>query len=198
MPGLPIFEVTNMAESKKQTNRASRKAENSGAQPKGRRHMPSMYIAAAIAIIIIAAAAYIGYSMLGSSSVPFSFFKSGFQSAPRVSFTVTYSNLTQYSAENPCFTSIIQILAHSRKASTIDFFLVDQQNATCTYPKTGLGGNLSIGTSSSSYCLGIADSEPGIFLNYSSYNYTTITASRMFVYGNSNYMAQCPIAVELS
>ncbi len=187
-----------MADSKKQVTHASSRQAKGDAQPKQKKGIPATYAAVAVVIIIvIAVAAYLGYGILGSS-VPFPLFKSGFQSAPRVSLTVTYSNLSQYSAENPCFTSIIQVLAHSRKASTIDFFLVDQQNATCTYPKTGLGGNISIGTSSSSYCLGIAGSEPGIFLNYSSYNYTTITASHMFVYGNGNYMAQCPIAVELN
>jgi hypothetical protein len=119
-------------------------------------------------------------------------------SAPRVSLTVTFYNTTQYASENPCFTSIIQILAHSRKASTIDFFIIDGRNATCTYPETGLGGNVSIGTAGSSYCLGVANGEPGIFLNYSQTNYTIVTASHLFVYGNDNYMAGCPVAVELS
>ncbi len=156
-----------------------------------------------ITIVIIAvAAAIIGYKFvvpqLLTGSVQFPQFKSTFQSAQRISVAATYGNQTQYTNEEPCFSSIIQIVAHSRKASTIDFFLINQANATCTYSKTGLGGSVVLQQSNSSYCLGIADSEPGIFLNYSNANSTRITATHLYAYGNSAYMAECPIAIELS
>ena len=89
-------------------------------------------------------------------------------------------------------------MAHSRKASTIDFFLINSANATCTYSKTGLGGSVVPLQANASYCLSIANSEPGIFLNYSNTNSTRITPSHLYAYGDSAYMAECPIAVELS
>ena len=93
---------------------------------------------------------------------------------------------------------MIQVIAHSRKASTIDFFIIDQHNSTCVYSATGLGGSISPVTTNSSHCLGIAYSESGFFLNYSAVNSTMITLSHMYVYGNTEYMKSCPIAVELS
>ena len=162
-------------------------------QPKGSR---KLYAAAilVIAAVVIAALAFASQS----AQVPFSTFKSSFSSAPRVSVAVTYSNLTQYNLESPCFSLIVQIIAHSRKASTIDFFLLNQQNSTCTYSKSGLGGSVSLATANASYCTGVADSEPGIFLNFSKSNYTSVTSSHAYVYGNAQYMSACPIAVELS
>jgi hypothetical protein len=154
-----------------------------------------------IIIAIIAAAAIIGViimvpQLLGS--VPFSTFKSTFQSASRVSVVATYANTSQYTAESQCFSSIIQVVAHSRKASTIDFFIINQANDTCTYSSTGLGGSVTPVTANSSHCISIAASEPGIFLNYSDSNYTRVTTSHLYVYANGAYMDQCPIAVELS
>jgi hypothetical protein len=183
----------NKKQPKQQRSRSARKEERS-AEP-GRN--PYLYAAVA-AIIIVAVVAFFYAGPALNPSVPFSTFKSGFQSAARVSITATYSNQSQYTSLSPCFTSMIQVIAHSRKASTIDFFIIDRQNSSCVYSTTGLGGSISPATTNSSYCIGIADSEPGIFLNYSAVNSTTTTLSRMFVYGNSEYMASCPIAVELN
>jgi hypothetical protein len=153
-------------------------------------------IAAIIAIAIIA----VIYVYPGSivSTVPFSTFKSNMQSSPRVSIAVTYTNQSQLANESGCFTSIVQVVAHSRQAATIDFFLIDNQQNTCTYSDTGLGGSVNPITTNSTYCLSKAYSEDGIFLNYSSSNATMITSNHAFVYGNNAYLAQCPIAVELS
>ena len=153
-------------------------------------------IAAIIAIAIIAVIYLYPSSII--STVPFSTFKSNMQSSPRVSIAVTYSNQSQLANESTCFTSIVQVVAHSRQASTIDFFLIDKYSNSCTYSNTGLGGNVNSITTNSTYCLNKAYSEDGIFLNYSSSNSTAITSSHAFIYGNSAYDAECPIAVELS
>ncbi len=190
-----------MAERNQKPAAAHHKAEKAGRPAKEAKKKSALPAILAIVVIIIAAAA-IGYifvvPQLLTGSVQFSSFKSTFQSAQRVSVTASYGNETQYTNESPCFSSIIQIIAHTRKASTIDFFLVNRANATCTYSKTGLGGSVVPQQINSSYCLGIADSEPGIFLNYSSVNGTHIMQTHLYAYGNSAYMASCPIAIELS
>ncbi len=152
-------------------------------------------LAAAAVIIIIAA---VLYSMTMASGVPFSTFRSDFQSASRVSITATYATQAQLANETSCFTSIIQVVAHTRQPSTIDFFIIDNQSGTCTYSSTGLGGSVNPVTTNATYCLSKAYAENGIFLNYSASNSTLIRSKHMFVYGNNGYLAQCPIAIDLS
>jgi cytoskeletal protein RodZ len=179
---------------------SEKKAEQKGERKEGQRKQPNSRIALiAVAVIVIAAAAFIIFSNYQIiSNVPFSTFKADIQGASRLSITATYYNDSQYAYESTCFTDIIQAIAHTRAASTIDFYIIDQPNNTCTYSKNGLGSSVNPITTNSSYCLSHAYSEDGIFLNYSSTNYTTITASRMYIYGNSAYMSNCPVAVELS
>lgn len=187
-----------MADTKKQQKQPKSPGQKSEQKQGQQKPKNSTYLYAAIAVVVIAAVlAFLFAGPALNTAVPFSTFKAGFQSAARVSVTATYLNQSQYTALSPCFTSIIQAIAHSRKASTIDFFIIDQSNSTCIYSKTGLGGSVSPTTTNSSYCLHIANSEPGIYLNYSASNYTSITTSRMSVYGNGAYMTSCPIAVEL-
>lgn len=156
------------------------------------------YIAAVAIVVILVAIIYYAFTTYPIVSVPFSSFKSGFLSAPRIALTISYSNDTQFAAMNPCLTNTIQFIAHNRNASTIDFFIINQANSTCIYSPTGLGHPISnISTQSASRCLAVANSEPGVFLNYSNSNSTTVTLSHLYVYGNSAYMAQCPIAQDL-
>lgn len=191
-----------MAETKRKAQERKQQRKPAPGEVKKAEKMPEAkapsrkYLYVIALVIIIAAAVIIALPYI--NSVSFSTFKSNFDNSQRVSLVVGYSNLTQYGLETPCFTSIVQVIAHSRKASTIDFFLIDQQNSTCLYSKTGLGGDVNLTTASSSYCLGIAGSEPAIFLNYSSSNYTSVSLLRVNAYGNSAYMSQCPIAIELS
>lgn len=168
-------------------------------EPKqAKQSMPRLQIIIlAVVVVVIVAVIYL-YPTSIISTVPFSTFKSNMQGSDRVSIAVTYSNQSQLSNESSCFTSIVQVVAHSRQASTIDFFLIDSQADTCTYSTSGLGGNVNPVTTNSTYCISKAYGEDGVFLNYSSSNYTRITSSHAFVYGNGAYMAQCPIAVELS
>lgn len=151
-------------------------------------------LVAAIAVVVIAAV----YLLYSSAPVSFSTFKSNFQNANRVAITATYYNNSQYVDESPCMNSIIQVVAHTRKASTIDFFFIDASNNTCIYPVGTVGGQINVGTSNASRCLGIAHSETSIFLNYSRGNGIVVTPNKLYVYGNSTYMSSCPIAIEMA
>ncbi len=149
-------------------------------------------------IIIMAGAFYLGNTL---TTVPFSTFKSNFQGAANVSVIYSGQNYTQIDAEGPCGNQIIyHITSSGKKLSSINFFEIDLQNATCTY-QNGPLGHAVIATANASYCINAATKYPTVFLNYSSSNYTNIHTSKMFVYGNSNYYAlgsSCPIAVEFS
>ncbi len=155
-------------------------------------------LALAVIIVIAIIAILVLYPSAIISGVPFSTFKSDLQSSPRVSLTATYTNQSQYANESTCFTSMIQVLSHTRQPSTIDFFIINKATNVCTYSTTGLGGSVNPTTTNASYCLSQAYGEDGIFLNYSTANYTTITPSRMYIYGNDAYLQKCPIAIELS
>lgn len=156
------------------------------------------YTQAGLVVVVAAILIAVVYLLYTSAPVSFSTFKSNFQSANKVSITATYYNTSQYADESPCMNSIIQVVAHTRKASTIDFFFIDASNDTCTYPVGTVGGQISVGSSNSSRCLDIARSEPGIFLNYSQGNAKIVTPYRLTIYGNSTYMSSCPIAIELA
>lgn len=150
-----------------------------------------------VVALVVAAVLLIGLYVLSSSTtVPFSTFKQNFDNSQRVSVAVTYYNQTQYNDVSPCFSSIIQVVSHDRQASTIDFFLLNR--TSCTYSKTGLGGQVVPATTNASYCLNIARSEPGIFLNFSQSTRTVVTPYRLYVYGNSSYMNECPVAIDLA
>ncbi len=161
----------------------------------GRQKGPNWIIIA----VLIAAAAIIGAiitipSLVGS--VPFSTFKSTFQSAPNVSIVAVYSGPAQYANESVCISKMVQVVAYTRKDSAIGVYYIDAQNSSCTYQQSlGLANPQY---ASASLCSGLAYSRPSITLNYSDTNSTSITASHMNVYGNSAYMLSCPVAVELS
>ena len=178
---------------------AEKKAETKGNGTKQpvRNSIPT-YAAMAIGAIIIIAFIYYSSSLQSSAPVPFSTFKQNFNNAARISIAVTYQTQGQFVNESPCYSSIIQVVAHSRAPSTIDFFIINQ--TACTYSKTGLGGSVQPETVNASYCIGRALNETGIFMNFSSSNYTLIQPQHIYIYGNSEYMRSCPshIAVDFA
>jgi len=129
-------------------------------------------------------------------SVPFSTFKQNFDAAQRVAVVLTYGNQSQFVAESQCATQVIQLLAHSRNATTIDFYILNQ--TMCTYPKGGLGHEVTILNDTPGNCLAMVGPEPTIFLNHSATNYSVVTAYRLYTYGNPAFMLGCPIAISLS
>jgi|GEM_PF-2521428 len=143
-----------------------------------------------LAIIIIAYLAFSNFLL-----TPFSTFASNFHAAPRVALVVFFSNESEYVSEYTCFTRMIESIAYTRNATTIDFFIIN--GTTCTYPSTGLGKPIQIATTNASKCLSVAKAEPSIFMNYSITNRTIITPYHLYIYGNNAYMSACPIASDL-
>lgn len=184
---------------KQKETKATQKKEAKKASPKKEEPKKTNYVTyIAVVAVILAIVALIYYVGTNYISTSFATFKANFISVPRVALTIGYSNTTQFSQMNPCFINMIQYIAHTRNASTIDFFIINQANATCLYSSTGLGHPISgISTQSAGKCLSVANSEPSVFLNFSATNSTAITLSHLYVFGNSGYMAKCPIAQEL-
>ncbi|MDE1874248.1 MAG: hypothetical protein KGI04_03990 [Candidatus Micrarchaeota archaeon] len=134
--------------------------------------------------------------VLPSLSVPFSTFKGNFQAAQRVAVVASYYSQDQAGSVLQCATQAVQVAAHYRNATTIDFFVLN--GTGCTYPIGGLGHTVSLATNTTANCLNMTRSEPTLILNYSAVNRTSITPYRLYIGGDAAYMAQCPIAVDLS
>jgi uncharacterized integral membrane protein len=194
-------------EAEKERNRENKKPKAKKERPEARRaaakeheekRSGSNLVTYLIIVVVIALILCLFYFVATNYiSTPFSTFKSNFISAPRVAVVVGYSSDAQRVNETPCFTNMIQYIATTRNASTIDFFIINQSNETCIYSPTGLGHQISIATKSANSCLSVARSEPSVFLNYSGTNYTMITLSHLYIYADSGYLASCPIATEL-
>jgi hypothetical protein len=127
-------------------------------------------------------------------TVPFSTFKSNFEAAQRVAVVLMFNNQTRYVAELQCAPQLIQAIAYTRNRTTIDYY---QMNATeCLY-QLGLGEVTPLNATTGS-CLGMISSEPAVILNYSSTDYSVVTAYKLYVHGNAQFMQACPIAVDIS
>ncbi len=155
----------------------------------------STYLAIAVIIAVMLVVGYVLLELLPSlSGVSFQTFKQNFNAAPRIAIAVTYVNESSYVSEVPCFTNMLEIIGRTRNASTIDMLIMNK--TTCTYSPSGLGRSVNIKTANASSCLGIANSEPSVFLNFTAENFTTITPYHMYVSGNGQYFAKCNIAAE--
>ncbi len=149
----------------------------------------------ALAIIVPSLCAFFAlFMLLHTPGVPFSTFKSNFLSSSNVSIVAVFSNYSQFAAEEACFVELSEVLPF-KNVSRVNRFLIYTANDTCTFSPVY---PMQIETKPASYCLSIADSEPSIFLNYSSVNTSIITAYRLTIYGNAEYMQKCPIAVDMS
>lgn len=177
--------VTHSAEPK-MTNNAKTSAS-------GSRLRAALLLIVPVALIFIV---FFTVVLPGLTNVPFSTFKSNFDSAKNVAIVVTYFNTSQYISQSQCFSTAIQVVAGRRNASSIGFYILNQTN--CTYSPTGLGHGINVSTTTKAYCLNLARSVPTVYLNYSASNGTLVKAYDLYVYGNSAYWAGCPIAVELS
>ena len=165
-----------------------------GAESAGSRSKNLNYIIAVLIIVAIGIGIY--FVLSNYVVVPFSTFKSNFDSAQRVAIAISYRNTSQYTSESVCIPIIMQYIAHTRNASTIDFFIINQENSTCFY-QLGLG-MIHLQSGAASQCVARANSEPGVFLNYSSVNSTSVSLNHLYVYGNSDYMRKCSIAPDMS
>ncbi|MEM3296926.1 MAG: hypothetical protein QW696_03440, partial [Candidatus Micrarchaeaceae archaeon] len=172
----------------------TKKASDAGqrAQAKSQKAKPAAHRvnekALIIAIIVVVVAAVIAayYLVFMRFSTSFPTFLANFRSAARVSVLVGYSNTTQFAGMSSCYSAIVESIAHTRNATTIDFFVVNA--TTCYYSPGGLGKPISVTTATAKQCISQALSEPSVFLNYSATNRTIITPYHLYVYGNSAYM----------
>ncbi|VVB76783.1 Uncharacterised protein [uncultured archaeon] len=151
-------------------------------------------------IVVVAAAVFalFYFVVLPSSllTVPFTTFKDNYVSAPRVAILAnTYFNGNDSAASLQCFARVAQVTAFTRNRTTMDLFVLNRTN--CTFSPAG-AASLNLTIRPISYCLEKAQSEPSIFLNYSSSNYTVVRAYGLHVYGNAAYMQSCPLAVDIS
>ncbi len=150
-----------------------------------------------LAMIIVIAAALVYTYVPGSiGSMPFSTFKSNFDSAQRIAVLATYNNATEFNSESICFTDIIEIMSRRRDPSTIDFFATN--STECTYSPNGLGHAINPMITTPQACIKDANSEPGLFFNYSLTNKTVIASNHMYIYGNDQYFSKCPLAADFS
>lgn len=190
-----------MAEKKQQVSKAPKATaatQKADAEQKKALNTKRNVLLVVIGVIILVAIVIAVLLQSGplQSTVPFSTFKTNLDSAHNISILVSYSNLTQFNIEEPCFTYIVEVLSNKRNPNTINFYEV---NATsCTYSPNGLGHQVTPQNTTASNCINQAGSVPGIVLSFSGTNSTTINAQRMQVYGNAAYYAQCPIAVDLN
>ncbi|MDE1824973.1 MAG: hypothetical protein KGH61_01310 [Candidatus Micrarchaeota archaeon] len=188
----------NQKDTTKQKGKAAGRKEESRKEAlvndakKERRNL--MPYAVAIAVIAIIAV-LIYYVAANYISVPFSTYKSTILAAPRVGVLVAYANDAQYANESLCSQQIIEFLAHSRSPKTIDLFYINQQNSTCLYD-AGLGYPINYTQKSAGTCIGAANSEPGVSLNYTSYNSTSTSLTHFRIFGNAAFYSKCSLAAD--
>lgn len=149
-----------------------------------------------IAVPAVLAFAIFFFIVLPTLSVPFSTFKDNFLASQRVALVASYTDPNQSGTVLQCATQLVQVVAHSKNATAIDFYVFN--DTACTYPVGGLGHTVTLATNTIQNCINMTRSEPTIFLNYSSMNSTSITPYKLYIGGDTQYMAECPIAVDLS
>lgn len=189
-----MAKVAAAGENKKQE--AASKARKEAKQKKEAKPRSSLLTGLMIAIPLILVFAVFVLVILPTLTVPFSTFKSNFASAKRVAIIASYNVQAGSGATLECATQAVQVAAHSRNATTIDFYVINQ--TSCLESVGGLGHVFTPAANTISNCLNSTKSETSLFLNYSATNDTLITPYKLYIYGNIEYMNHCPIAVDLS
>jgi cellobiose-specific phosphotransferase system component IIC len=188
------MDMKKAAEEKAKQQKEPSKAEGKKEQAK---QAGSLRTGLMIAVPIVLAFAVFFIVILPVLSVPFSTFKSNFQSAARIAIIASYGNQTGSGVTLQCAALVAYSVALSRSANTIDFYVLNSSSCT-SYPMGSLGHEANLATNTIGNCLNMTKSETSLFLNYSASNRTIVTPYRLYVYGNAQYMSQCPIAVDIS
>lgn len=159
------------------------------------------YLAIAIIAVIVAVGLFSFFVLIPayfptvSPSVPFSTFKANYVGSQSVAVVAIFPNATAGTSDVNCAISVIENGIEQRKTPPkIDFFILNATN--CTY--SPISTTINETTEPPSQCIKVATSEPSLFINFSATNKTEITAYHMYVWGNSEFMHMCPIAVEFS
>jgi len=149
----------------------------------------------ALAIVLAGVVVFAVFALLLSKpGVPFTTFKSNFYAAPKAAIVVVFRNESEFVSESACFPLLREAI--HKNLSSVSLFLINASNSTCIFSPNVTP--ITLQYKPASYCISIANSEPSIFLNYSSINASIVTAYKLVVLGNAEYMAQCPIAVDMS
>jgi uncharacterized integral membrane protein len=178
------------ADGKEQAEKASKEKQEAERKPNYLQF--SSIIAVLIALILVLVFLIVPNLSL---SVPFSTFKSNFYSAQNVAIVVNSSS--SYS----CMSSLIEtVSAKLSSKSAINLFILNTANDSCGYShiQPGHNYNINLVNETEGACLSSANSDVGVFLNYSSTNMTKVTQRHLYVDGNAAYMSACPIAVDMS
>ncbi len=186
------------------TRKRAEESRTAKARPAARGVKRDGTVAAVAVVIIIVAAVLISalvYDMYRSNSgVPLSTFLSNMHSANHINIFVSDTNNSVYVNTTYCATSLIYEIESNknlhRNASSIDFFITNSINSSCTY-SVGLSSASNFTTSTLPKCVAMADGVPSIFINYSSTNGTRVTNDALYVYGDERYLGECGISAEV-
>jgi hypothetical protein len=184
-----------MAEGKKSDRTAPRKA----------RAALGRKILGAIAILVIALAVMgaVFYGLTSSQSGSygnFQSFKKAFNSAPSIFIYAEYSNASTFAYTETCAVNLIEQIIGSqiahRNASTMSFAQLNASGGKCVLTALGPGSNST--NMSLSQCISMGAGKPGIFINYSTSNYTRVAGGDLYVGGNAQFLSQCGISAQIS
>ncbi len=177
-------------------------AESGGKKKKQKADRKATLVLIFIAIIIFALAGGLVYGLNQQTNVSFSTFQSNFASAANVAIIVTAYNGTALSATVGCATNLIEQLVstHStahKNSTSINFYILNRTQ--CVY-SSGLGQHSGTNYTHSTpqQCIGMTNSIPRVFINYSAINKTVITPTSLYVSGNINYLVECGVASEIT
>lgn len=153
-------------------------------------------VAILLAVVIPSLAVFFSLIfLLNRPGVPFQTFKSNYLASKNVSIVATFYNQSEFVEESSCVAYLRELMPFAN-VSYVHVYFINKSNNTCTYSPTILP--ITIKTTPASYCLSLAYKRPSIFLNYSTVNASIVTAYRLTILGNDQYMQQCPIAVDMS
>jgi hypothetical protein len=176
----------------------------SAASKEKQKNNTNIYLAVAVVVIaIVAFSAFLYLRQAGQTTAnngSLSTFKSNFFSAKHVGIYVNYPNSTLFSESESCATKIIELITENKTnhvaPSAISFYVFNE--TSCTYVNSLANTSSKSVNASTSFCVNQSDTNPSIFINYSSINGTTITPTKLSFHGNYLYLYQCSIAYELT
>jgi len=182
------------------------KPSNNNKNTKTSKKQPSQLSKAIIITIlaVIAVSVLITAYMYGvnnsASNVPLSVFLTNIRTAPHMNIYVSSINNTVLVTSTYCATAIIYQIIKSnythRDPSTINFFVVNESNDSCTYA-VGLKNASNFSTSTYSNCINKAKSIPSIFINYNKTNKTVVHNNALYIRGSTRYLLECGISVQI-
>lgn len=135
-----------------------------------------------------------------ASDVHLSVFLANMRSAPHMNIYVSSINNTVYVNSTYCATSLIYQIMKSnythRDPSTINFFVVNASNESCTYT-IGLRNASNFTTSTSSKCVSLSKGIPSIFINYNKTNKTVVHNNALYIHGSTQYLLECGVSAQM-